>query len=165
VIVVSNSSPLISLAKIDRFNLLEQLYGGLTISSDVHREVVLAGPQLPGAVETSQSAWIQVRQVKEPGDLAAAQQRFGLGVGELSALILSREIGANLLLLDDLGARKLALREGFRVQGTIGVLEACFKKGYLLELRGAYELLLKRGVYLNRALLNVSLESCGFVPL
>jgi len=106
-----------------------------------------------------------VKQLTGRGDLAAAQQRFGLGVGELSTLILAKEIKANLLLLDDLGARKLAQREGFRAQGSIGVLEACFKKGYLLDLRGAYELLLTRGVYLNRTLLNLSLESCGFVPL
>ena len=106
-----------------------------------------------------------MRQLTGREDLAAAQQRFGLGVGELSTLILAKEIDANLLLLDDLGARKLAQREGFRVQGSIGVLEACFKKSYLLDLRGAYELLLTRGVYLNRALLNLSLESWGFVPL
>jgi predicted nucleic acid-binding protein len=125
----------------------------------------VGGARLPGSFETSQSAWIQVRQISGRRDLAAAQQRSGLGVGELSALILAREIGANLLLLDDLSARKFAQREGFRVQGSLGVLEACFKKGYLSDLRGAYKLLLTRGVYLNRALLNSSLESCGFTTL
>lgn len=83
----------------------------------------------------------------------------------MSTLILAKEIGADLLLLDDLSARKLAQREGLRVQGSVGTLEACFRKGYLSDLRGAYELLLKRGVYLNRALLNFNLESCGLASL
>ena len=163
--VVSDSSPLISLAKIESFDLLRQLYGGLTISAEVHAEVVLSGAGLPGSSEISHAAWIQVKEVKRRGDVIAAQRRSGLGLGELSTLILAKEIGAGLLILDDLGARKLAQREGFRVQGTVGILEACFRKGYLTDLRGSYQLLLKRGVYLNRRLLNLSLESCGLASL
>jgi predicted nucleic acid-binding protein len=97
--------------------------------------------------------------------VTAAQQRFGLGLGELSTLILAREVGSDLVIIDDLGARRLAQRDGFRVQGTIGVLEACFRRGYLTDLREAYELLLQRGVYLDRALLNLSLESCKLAPI
>jgi predicted nucleic acid-binding protein len=107
----------------------------------------------------------QAREVQRPSDVTAAQQRFGLGLGELSTLILARELGSDLVILDDLGARRLAQRQGFRVQGTIGVLEACFRKGYLTELREAFELLLQRGVYLDRALLNLSLESCKLAPI
>jgi len=97
--------------------------------------------------------------------VTAAQQRFGLGLGELSTLILAREVGSDLVILDDLGARRLAQKEGFRVQGAIGILEACFHRGYLSNLREAYELLLKRGVYLDRALLNLSLECCKLAPI
>ncbi|MEO7143642.1 MAG: DUF3368 domain-containing protein [Bryobacteraceae bacterium] len=103
--------------------------------------------------------------MKRPAGIAAAQKRFGLGAGELSTLILAKEIGADLVLLDDLAARKLARREGFRVQGSIAILEACFRRGYLSDLRGAYEQLLKRGVYLNRELLNRSLQSFGLAPI
>jgi predicted nucleic acid-binding protein len=103
--------------------------------------------------------------VKRPSEVAAAQERFGLGLGELSTLILAKEVGADLVILDDLGARKLAQREGFRVQGTIAILEACFRKGYLIDLRGAYTQLLKRGVFLNRGLLNRTLESLNLAPI
>ncbi len=106
--VVSNSSPLISLAKIESFNLLQQLYGSLTISAEVYAEVVVSGARLPGSSETSGSSWIQVKQVKRPDDITAAQERFGLGIGELSTLILAKELGADLVILDDLRARKLA---------------------------------------------------------
>jgi predicted nucleic acid-binding protein len=164
VTVVSNSSPLISLAKIQSFNLLQQLYGSITISAEVYAEVVVSGAKLPGSSETSSASWIQVKQVKRL-DISAAQERFGLGIGELSTLILAKDLGADLVILDDLGARKLAQREGFRVQGSMAVLEACFRKGFLADLRGAYEQLLKSGVFLNRELLNRSLQLFKLPPV
>jgi hypothetical protein len=40
-------------------------------------------------------------------DLAVAQKRLAFDIGELSILVLAKEIDADLLLLDDLAARKL----------------------------------------------------------
>jgi hypothetical protein len=165
VIVVCDSSPLIALAKIDSFVLLQKLYGGLVISGEVYTEVVVAGAGLAGAADTSKSAWIEVRQIRNPADLTLAQTRFGLGVGELSTMLLAREIRADLVILDDLGARKLAQKEGFKVQGCIAILEAGFRKGFLPDLHRAYDEMLKRGVYLNRQLLNLSLKSFGLPPI
>jgi predicted nucleic acid-binding protein len=59
----------------------------------------------------------------------------------------------------------LPKKEALRVQGSIGVLEAAFRRGYLSDLRGAYERLLKHGVYLDRTILNLSLESCKLTGL
>ena len=158
-IVVCDSSPLIALAKIDSFDLLQKLYGGLIISGEVYAEVVVAGAGLAGAADTSKAAWIEVRQIKNPADLTVAQLRFGLGSGELSTMILAREVGADLVILDDFGARQIAQKEGFKVQGCIAILEACFRKGYLADLRRAYQKMLQQGVYLNQQLLNSSLKS------
>jgi predicted nucleic acid-binding protein len=165
VIVVSDSSPLIALAKIGSFSLLQNVYGEIYIPSEVYDEVVIAGVGLPGAIETSDSPWIHVRRIKNAVDLAASQVRFGLGVGELSAMILAKELLADLVILDDLRARKLAQREGFRVQGCIAILEASFRKGYLPDLRQAYDQMLKQGVYLNRELIGISLQSFNLRPL
>jgi predicted nucleic acid-binding protein len=88
VIVVSNSSPLIALAKIDSFSFLQKVYGELFIPTEVYDEVVIAGAGLAGATETSEAQWIHVRRIKNSVDLAAATARFGLGAGELSAIIL-----------------------------------------------------------------------------
>lgn len=164
-IVVCDSSPLIALAKIGFFPLLQKLYGSLIISSEVYAEVVIAGAGLAGAADTSHSPWIEVRQIKNPADLAIAQIQFGLGAGELSTMILAKEIQADLVILDDLAARKLAQKEGFSVQGCVAILESCYRKGYLADLQGAYEQLLRRGVYLNRQILNLSLKAFGLPSL
>jgi uncharacterized protein len=93
--VVSDSSPLISLAKIDLFDLLRKLYGTVSISAEVYAEVAAAGSGLPGSSEVSGASWIAVTHLRHAVDLTAAQERFRLGIGELSTLILAKEIGAD----------------------------------------------------------------------
>jgi predicted nucleic acid-binding protein len=165
VTVISDSSPLIALAKIDAFDLLQKLYGTLIIPTEVYDEIVVAGAGLAGAGETSKSSWIEVLNIGNHADLNAAQIRFGLGIGELSTILLAREIRADLVILDDLAARRLAQRQGFRVHGSVAILEASFRKGYLTDLRRAYRQLVERGVYLNRQLLDLSLSSFNLPPL
>lgn len=127
--------------------------------------MVTSGTGMAGAAETATSPWIEVRRIKNPSDLTAAQTRFGLGAGELSTMILAKENNADLIILDDLRARKLAQGNGFKVQGTIAILEACFRKGYFPDLRQAYNQLLSKGIYLNRDLLNLSLKTFNLPSL
>ena len=47
--IVSNASPLINLARIGQLDLLQQLYGQLTIPEAVWHEVVVEGAGQPGA--------------------------------------------------------------------------------------------------------------------
>src|SRR5437870_2717598 len=104
---------------------MRKLFGAIVIPDEVYAEVVVAGAGLSGATETSNAPWIEVRQLRNRADLTAAQVRFGLGAGELSTILLAQELDADLVILDDLAARKLAQNEGFRVQGCVAILEAC----------------------------------------
>src|SRR5262245_48755377 len=51
--VVSNSGPLINLAKVDQFPLLRDLFQHITIPPAVFEEVVVRGGSQPGAGETN----------------------------------------------------------------------------------------------------------------
>jgi predicted nucleic acid-binding protein len=166
VIVVSNSSPLISLAKIGAFDLFQKLYGELVVSAEVFAEVVVAGAGLAGAADVSKCSWIKVQEIRHPEAPEEIRSRLvTLGIGELSAILLAREIGAYLILLDDLGARKLARKQAIKVQGGVAVLEACYRRGHVADLRHAYERMLHAGVYLDRDLLNRILASLEIAPL
>ena len=48
-IVVSNTTPLIGLASIERFDLLRQMFGDITIAQAVYDEAVVAGREMGGA--------------------------------------------------------------------------------------------------------------------
>jgi predicted nucleic acid-binding protein len=64
-IVVSNAGPLIVLAKIGRFDLLQSIFGRLIIPQAVYDEVAIAGAGRPGADETRQAcdAWIEIMPI------------------------------------------------------------------------------------------------------
>jgi predicted nucleic acid-binding protein len=63
--VVSNSSPLIALARIGQFELLRLLYQKLLIPPAVRSEVVRFGEERIGAVELERADWIQTVAVSD----------------------------------------------------------------------------------------------------
>ena len=128
-LVVSNAGPLITLAKIQRPQLLKDLFGHIVIPRAVFEEVVLQGAGEPGAEETRSAGWIETRSAAD--DLSVAVLRESLGAGESEAIVLAQELGADLLLLDDALARRKAGRLGLKVMGTLGVLLLAKQRGYL----------------------------------
>ena len=72
----------------------------------------LAGRALP--------EWFEVRELREP--LSARALEAFLGAGESEALALALEAEADLVLLDDKAARRLAAQLRLAVVGTLGLL-------------------------------------------
>jgi predicted nucleic acid-binding protein len=144
---------------------VNQLFSRVYISPEVHHEVVIAGAGLPGASEVSKAEWIEVKALAIPAALRAAQHRHGLGPGEMSTILLANELGAKPVLLDDYRARKLAQQQGFEILGSVGLLEAFYKRHYLTDLRSAFQRLLTHNVYIDRRLLDRRLRSLGLPPL
>ena len=99
--VVADSSPLVVLTKLGCFDLLNRLFPRFYISTEVHYEVVIAGAGLPGSSEVSKAEWVEVKALQNPAGLHSAQRKYGLGPGEMSSILLAKELGANLVLLDD----------------------------------------------------------------
>jgi hypothetical protein len=87
-IVVSNSSPLISLGAIGRLELLLKLYGAISIPRAVHHEVTVTGSGRPGAVEVQSFAWITCCDVGNPTVVTALQGKLDRGEAEAIALAL-----------------------------------------------------------------------------
>ena len=96
-IVVSDSSPLITLARARHLDLLRDLFEQVIIPHEVQAEVTVAGAGLPGAAEVQSADWIQVRpNVSEPAK-ALVTACVGLGAGEQNAILLASTISADLL--------------------------------------------------------------------
>lgn len=163
--VVADSSALVILSKLGCFDLLHQLFPRIYISPEVHHEVVIAGAGLPGALEVSKAEWIEVKAVQNAAGLYTAQRKYGLGPGEMSSILLAKELGANPVLLDDYRARKLAKAEGLEILGSVGLLETSYLRRYLIDLRSAFQQLLAHSVYIDQRLLDRRLRSLGLPPL
>jgi uncharacterized protein len=165
VIVVSNSSPLIALARVGWLNLLASLFQRILIPAEVHHEVTVAGSGLPGADEVSKAGWIEVAPGRPPANPSLEQACQGLGAGERGAILLARSLPADLILLDESKARRVAREAGLPMTGCLGVLEAGARKGLVLDLRQVYIDLLRQGVRFNIRLLQDSLTRLGLPKL
>jgi len=133
VIVVSNSTILIGLAKIGKLDLLKEIFSKVFIPEEVFKEVVEMGKDKPGSKFTKEAAWIKTRRVKDN-----TQVSFLLGSlekGEAEALVLARELGADLILLDKEKARKSAVIAGFEIMGLLGLFMLAKNLGLIDEVR------------------------------
>jgi hypothetical protein len=127
-IAVSNSTPLIALAKINQLNLLKDYFGEIYIPEEVYDEVVRRGSSLAGSSEVASSPWIKVEQVRNR--MAVEALSLSLDKGEAEAIVLSKEMNS-LLIIDDGDGRKTAKLLGLRITGTLGVLLIASKRGDL----------------------------------
>lgn len=118
--VVSNSSPIIHLAKIGKLELLKGYFQTLTIPEAVFRECALEGKAHEEVEIIKNADWIRVMQVESKKMVRLLQSL--LDDGESEAIALSLEIGADLILLDDSDAREKARLYGLKITGTIGIL-------------------------------------------
>jgi len=165
VIVVSNATPLITLALLGQFDLLGKLFTELIISKEVWTEVVAKGAGRPGAPETSRATWIRVVKVADRTQLSTWLSTYNLGAGELSTILLAKELSASLALIDDLKARRLAVTEGVTLGSSISCLELGYRRGHFNDLRQLYVQLLSSNIRITREILNRSLATLNLPRL
>jgi len=123
VIVVSDTSPITNLAAIGQLDLLQGLYTRIIIPVAVYDEMVNVGKPVPGAVEVQTLAWIQTQAVTDQQQVIAIQEREeNIDLGEAEAIILSMELKAELLLMDERRGRIVATSYGLQVTGLLGVV-------------------------------------------
>lgn len=164
-IVVSNSSPLITLARIGQLHLLASFYERILVPAEVHHEVTVAGKDLPGAEEVRKAGWIEVALRTEPPDAQLEQKCQGLGAGERAAILLANSLPADLILLDEWKARRIAREQGLSLTGCLGLLETGARRGVVTDLRAAYAELLRQGIRFDIRLLQESLARLGLPKL
>ena len=128
-IVVADASPLVALARIGRLELLHSIFGGVLLPEAVWQELVGAGVERSGVSEFFEASWVQRRPAADSGLVALL--RRDLGAGESEAIALAREIGADLLLIDERMGRLAAKRLGLKVTGLVGILIEARERGLI----------------------------------
>ncbi len=124
-IVVSDTSPINYLVLIDEIELLPKLFGQVIIPSAVVTE--LQNPGTPASVRdwiNSPPKWLKTRKS------VTIDQNIALGAGERETISLAKEINADLVLLDDRKARRIALDRGLKVTGTLNLLKSSSQRGW-----------------------------------
>lgn len=133
--IVSNTSPILNLAIVDQLELLRRQFGEIFIPNAVLDELKV-NEERPGSQAIRKailSGWIQVREVSnEP---LAQMLKQTLDLGEVEAIALAIELGADWTLLDEREGRKIAKSLGLRVTGILGILLRAKQLGELEALQ------------------------------
>jgi predicted nucleic acid-binding protein len=143
VIVVSDTTAVTSLLKIDRVALLQKLFEQVLIPEAVRDELLKYHSELPGFLE-----------VQAANDRAAVNSlRNEIDAGEAEAIILAEEIGADALLIDDKQGRAIAESRGLNCLGLAGALVMAKQNELIPSLGDLIETLqTKANFYLEPAL-------------
>ncbi len=154
--VIANSTPLIALNKIGKLYLLKEVYGKIVIPFAVYEEVVLESKRKECDDFIQESGFIDIMKIKNE----EAKRIFitSLHKGEVEVMILAREIGADLCIIDDLLARKYAKYHSLNITGTIGVILKAKELGIITKVRPIMDELVSSGIYIDSKLYNKVLE-------
>jgi predicted nucleic acid-binding protein len=131
-IVVSDTSPVLSLARIGRLEILRSLYDEVLIPTAVYEELGAATRRFP-QIDLAAIPWLTVTSAR---DRRRVQElRAELDLGEAEAIVLALERHAELLLVDERRGRRTALEAGLTVTGLIGVVVQAKRAGVVTAAR------------------------------
>lgn len=147
--VIVNSTPLISLCKVNLLDLLKRQYGEITIPAAVFREVSKKNDAVKNQISSSE--WIHIESVKETK--SRRMYRAKLHDGEVEVMILAQEHeGEHLVVIDDGPARKTAEFLGLTLTGTIGILIKAKSNGYIDAVMPIVNEMERKGIYFSEQL-------------
>lgn len=136
-IVISDASPLIALAAVDRLDLLPRMFGHVLIPPAVYDEVF-----------GGRSNVVQLPEYICMGSIGnEAMVRFlkmDLHPGESEAIALALEHNGSLIILDDKEARETAARLDIKVIGTLGLLILAKQRGVVDQVRPLIHQMMER---------------------
>ncbi len=158
---ISDASPLISLSRIGLLDRLQSVFEKVKISLEVYDEVVVTGVGLPGSAAVQKADWIEVLKVQDQARLVRLMAERGLGAGETSTIILAKESGVDIVLMDEWRGRRLAKDFGLTAIGCVGILEELHRRSIGIDLVDAYNRLLEAKVRIDERILRDSLKRLG----
>ena len=153
-LLIADTSPIILLLLIGKFDVLERLFPGFCVPLAVFNEL--------------QNHNEITRFYKELSELKAKSKKVvvsfpisGIEIGETEAIILYRELHADFLLIDDKKARQKAELLEVNCIGTLGVLYLAYRKKMIEKLRPLFVSLQNQERYFSKKYLNMFLEKTG----
>lgn len=153
-LVVSDTSPITNLIQIEQLDILKQVFKKVIIPKKVYEELAFYENQKE---EIDNRDWIVIMSVKNQREVKGLEKLLDLG--EAEAIVLAKELKANLLIVDERKGRKVAQEYGLEVVGLLGVLIQGKLKGFLRELKPILDKLIHdKGFRISTSLYNEALK-------
>ena len=130
-IVISDTTPIISLMKVGRLELLQQLFDIVYIPMAVYKELTENESYPREAKIVQECDFLIVERVENEKSVTILRNLNGLDAGESEAIILAGEKQSDVLLVDENKGRQVAKKMGIAITGTIGILMQAFDERML----------------------------------
>ena len=160
-IVIADAGPLIGLSRIDKLELLKQLFQQVVITETIKAEIFdnkhcRGKSSLQDAIE---SQWVQVKAV----DLKDWKPlNTGVDAGESSAIYLAcQSPETTLLIMDDQAGRAEARYQKLSVIGTAAVIGIAKEQGLIDSAKTVLHELRDAGYYIGDAIIQTVLHDIG----
>ncbi len=147
-VIISDTSCLILLDKIQELDLLRKLYGQIITTRIVAEEF---GGQLP--------EWVIIRNPNNVKNQLILE--MSLDKGEASAIALAMEEVECLFIIDELKGRKIAKQLGFAITGTLGLIIEAKSSGHIAFVRPLLDKIKQTNFRLSEQLENINLKQVG----
>lgn len=130
-IVISDTTPIISLMKAGQLELLQKMFSIVHIPNAVYQELVENEVYSEEIRMLQKCEFILVEEVENAKSVTILRNLTGLDAGESEAIILADEKQSDVLLMDEHKGRQVARKMGITITGTIGILAQAFDEDIL----------------------------------
>jgi len=159
--IVSDTGPIIGLAKIGKIILLKNIADEVIIPPMVYKELFgKIGPE-SNEIDQALNTFIMVKRnmaVEEAVKIELA----GLGEGEKQAIGLASRLDNDvILLLDDRAGREVAARLNIFTTGLIGLLLVAKEKGFVESVGTLIKELRNNGYWLSDDIMKTAIKLAG----
>ena len=162
-LVVSDTTPIISLLKIEKLELLRDLYREVVIPKAVYDELTSNDAYAAERNAVDNADYITTKEVKNGEEVKKLQAMSGLQLGESEALVLANEIKADLLLVDEVPGRNMAREMQLDFTGTIGILVQAIRCKKLSgeEVEDCVDTLRQNGRHISKELYEILVQEAS----
>jgi len=130
-LIISDTTPIISLMKAGQLGLLEKMFGSVVIPKAVYDELTVNKNFEKEIDSFKRCTFVKVETVENESSVNILRNVTGLDAGESEAIVMVEEKQADLLLMDEHKGRQVAKKMGIRITGTIGILLQAFDESFL----------------------------------
>jgi predicted nucleic acid-binding protein len=155
--VVSNSSPIIALARVSKLQLLSQLFGTVFIPDGVYKELTQEGKA--GAEEVERGLIFKKENIKNQGELLRLAPIVGRTDAEV--IILAKEKEADVALIDDRKLLKQAELQNIPAITITDILLEAKKKGLITSAKEVMDEMAIQGIGISEEDYEDTLRQAG----
>jgi len=155
-IAVSDTGPIIGLAKANHLSLLKNLFGKVLISPMVRKELFAKTGDEWELIDNALMDFIQISEINLLDETTKSIME-GLDEGEKQAIGLALSIGNEvILLIDDRAGRQAAEKLNIKITGLVGVLLLAKEKGLIKSVVDVIEDIRGKGYWLSNSLVDIA---------